>query len=139
MEAYNNISDLIEDIREVPSENAQQQIVSNALINEIIKNINENYGSRILIQEFAKKFNLNPNYLSSLFKSVCGKSFTSYLTELRLKKAKELLEDSSLSLYEISDKVGYDDYFHFSKIFKKYNGLSPANFRKKAVETNENT
>ena len=104
-----------------------------------IKTINENYGSRVLIQEFAKKFNLNPNYLSSLFKSVCGKSFTSYLTELRLKKAKELLKDSSLSLYEISDRVGYDDYFHFSKIFKKYNGLSPGNFRKKTAESNENT
>lgn len=138
VESYNNISDLIEDIREPSYENSQQP-VSNALINEIIKTINENYGSRVLIQEFAKKFNLNPNYLSSLFKSVCGKSFTSYLTELRLKKAKELLKDSSLSLYEISDRVGYDDYFHFSKIFKKYNGLSPGNFRKKTAESNENT
>ena len=139
VENYGDISALIDDIREIHAGNTQEPNVSNALINQIIRIINENYSSRIMIQEFAKKYNLNPNYLSSLFKSVCGQSFTSYVTELRLKKAKELLKDDSLSLYEISDKVGYDDYFHFSKIFKKYNGLSPGNYRKKVSETNKNT
>lgn len=128
-ETYADIFELLSMFAEETEENENPE-VSNALIKEVVQYINSNYKERILIQNIAKHFNVNANYLSMLFKSEIGKSFTSYLIDLRLKKAEELLENESLSLYEISEMVGYDDYFHFSKIFKKYKGLSPANYRK---------
>ena len=105
----------------------------NSVIDEIVKDINLNYNKRIILGTYAEKYNVNPCYLSNVFKSVIGVSFTTYLLEQRLKKAVELLKNTSLTLYEISDKVGYDDYFHFSKLFKKYKGVSPKLFRKRFV------
>ncbi|MBQ2967063.1 MAG: response regulator [Clostridia bacterium] len=107
---------------------------SRAIVKEIADYIQENYDRKIMINDLAQQFFLNPSYLSNLFKVETGKSFTAYLVECRLKKAKELLENTDLSLYEISANVGYEDYFHFSKLFKKHMNISPANYRKNKLE-----
>ena len=103
---------------------------SKYVIREITEYIHNNYNQKLMINTLAQRFFLNSSYLSNLFKVETGKSFTHYLVECRLNKAVELLENTDLSLYEISSKVGYDDYFHFSKLFKKYMNTSPANYRK---------
>lgn len=111
---------------------------SRYVIREITDYIKYNYNQKLMINDLAKKFFLNPSYLSNLFKVETGKSFTAFLVECRLNKAVELLENTELSLYEISSRVGYDDYFHFSKLFKKYMNISPANYRKnKSKKENE--
>lgn len=106
------------------------KLVSNNIVRKVIDEINNSFNKKIMISDLAEKFHINSNYLSGLFKNYTGKSFTNYLVEVRINKAAELLDDGELTLYEISEKVGYEDYFHFSKIFKKYKNVSPNVYRK---------
>ena len=110
---------------------------SRYIIKEITDYIKYNYNEKLMINDLAQKFFLNPSYLSGLFKEETGKPFTAYLVECRLKKAVELLENTELSSSEISAQVGYEDYFHFSKLFKKHIGISPSNYRKSKKENKE--
>ncbi len=103
---------------------------SRNVVKEITEYIQNNYNQKIMINDLAQQFFLNPSYLSNLFKVETGKSFTAFLVECRLNKAAEMLEKSDLTLYEISARVGYEDYFHFSKLFKKHMNISPAHYRK---------
>ena len=61
-----------------------------------------------------------------------GLTFTEYLTQLRLNKAAEMLAETDYSIVQIADEVGYGDYCYFSKVFKKYKGISPTQFREQA-------
>jgi YesN/AraC family two-component response regulator len=77
---------------------------------------------------------LSPVYISKIFKEETGESPINYLIKIRLEKAKEiLLNENSGSIKSIANHVGYDDVYHFSKLFKKYYGISPLYFKKKAM------
>lgn len=99
-------------------------------LNEILGYINENYNKKIQLFFIAKTFHINPNYLSQMFKQKLNTTFTEYITNLKLKEAVELIEKTNMTMYEISEKVGYDDYFHFSKVFKKSIGISPSGYKR---------
>jgi two-component system response regulator YesN len=71
----------------------------------------------------------NEKYFSTLFAKESGSTFISYLNDLRIKQAQELLEQTDLRMYEISDAVGYGSVEHFSHIFKKKLGISPKEYR----------
>ncbi|OXS61241.1 hypothetical protein B1A99_06945 [Cohnella sp. CIP 111063] len=100
------------------------------IVAEVLREIERNYNRRLSLTSIAAKHYINANYLSQLFKQKTGRSFKQHLVETRMAKAAELLQDSGMTLQEISGEVGYDDYFHFSKLFKKYRGISPADLRK---------
>lgn len=72
---------------------------------------------------------ISPAYLSSIFKKIKGISINQYLTQSRLDKARELLSGTSLTLTEIADRVGYNDLFYFSKVFKRYFGVAPSAYK----------
>ena len=57
-------------------------------------------------------------------------NFSDYIAQLRIQRAKELLEDETMSIQEIAEIVGYNDYFYFTKVFKKVQGISPSKYRK---------
>ena len=57
-------------------------------------------------------------------------NFSDYIARLRIQRAKELLEDETMSIQEIAEIVGYNDYFYFTKVFKKVQGISPSKYRK---------
>ncbi|EKN65253.1 AraC family transcriptional regulator [Neobacillus bataviensis LMG 21833] len=78
----------------------------------------------------AEHIELSTAYFSRTFKEETGKSFVHYLTELRMEKAKDILKNPYTKSYEVAYSVGYIDYPHFSKAFKKYYGISPTEFRK---------
>ncbi len=73
---------------------------------------------------------LNEKYFSNRFTKECGETFSSYLMELRIQKAKELLKSTSFKVYEIAEMVGYYNVENFNRMFKKLNGISPAQYRK---------
>lgn len=96
--------------------------------------IEEHYQDKISVTDLAEQLFLSPNYLSSLFKKHTGSSISEYITLCRIRKAKELMaESNTLKSYEVADLVGYSDYEHFRKVFKKYVGINPAKYRSEVI------
>jgi two-component system response regulator YesN len=104
----------------------------NRKIYETIRYIRENYCNKELsIQSIADNAYLSQTYLCSFFKKSTGKTLNEYITEVRIEKAKELLGDSRIKLYEVTTSIGFTDSNYFSTLFKKYVGCSPSEYREK--------
>lgn len=103
-------------------------------VNRIIYYLNENYEHKISLEQIAHNMYLSPVYISKIFKEETGESPINYLIKIRLEKAKEiLLGEEGGSIKSIANMVGYDDVYHFSKLFKKYYGISPLYYKKRAM------
>ncbi|MFR5633702.1 MAG: helix-turn-helix domain-containing protein [Monoglobales bacterium] len=98
-------------------------------IRDTIRYIHQNYNRDISLNEAASYIYRSPEYLSRLFKAETGENFSSYLTKYRLKKAKELLLNTDMKIYEIADAVGYTTPSYFSKMYKDYMGIAPETTR----------
>lgn len=96
----------------------------------LLSYIQSHYREKIKLKDVAQQFYLHPGYCSVLFSKNLGVSFPEYLTSIRMKKACELLRSTHLSVNEIAQQVGVDDYFYFNKIFKKSCGVTPGEYRK---------
>lgn len=96
----------------------------------IIDFIQQHYQREITVNDIANHFDIERRKFTYLFEKKIGVSPTIYLTELRIGQSKFLLRTSDLSISEIAESVGYNDYFYFSRVFKKVTGLSPTDFRK---------
>ncbi len=101
------------------------------IIEDSIKYINSNFQADISLDDVARVLYVNPTYLSRLFKNETGETFTHYLMKVRIEKAKKLLKDSYLKIYEISEQVGYRNERYFSRIFKDFEGITPNEFRER--------
>lgn len=100
------------------------------IIDDIMNYVNFNYQYDISLNQLAThKYYMNPSYLSRLFKQVTGKNFSKYVIELRMKKAKELLENNNIKVSEIASYVGYNDLSNFIQTFKKYYNITPSQSR----------
>lgn len=104
--------------------------VSNEAVEKIIAYINSRYMHDLSLSEIAKMFHLSLGYLSTLIKKETGVTYSEYIMHKRLSMAKELLGDSSLSVAEVVEQIGYKDYYHFNKLFKKNFGITPSQYRK---------
>lgn len=91
--------------------------------------ISKHYAEDITIDQIAALCRLNRSYLNSLFKTEFGISIQQFLIQFRLAKSIQLLAETTLSIKEVSEKVGYHDQLHFSKSFKKIYGVSPKIWR----------
>jgi len=100
-------------------------------IKRTITYINDNYASKIKINELADHVGVNRSYLASSFKKATGYSPKEYLLSLRMEKAKSLLEKTDMPVNAIANSVGYTDQLAFSRMFKEYTGISPKAFREK--------
>ncbi|MCC3371981.1 response regulator [Cohnella sp. REN36] len=102
----------------------------NSYFTQMVKYIDQNYQSKLYLKDLSVKFFINQVYCCQLFKKNLGKTFSEYITDLRIKKACGLLKNTELSIEEIAAKVGYVDYYYFNKVFKKQCGITPSRFRK---------
>lgn len=84
--------------------------------------------------EAAEAAGVNSSYLSYLFSQEMGTGFANYLLKLRLDHAKKLLRESNMKMWQVAEESGFNDYHYFSKVFKKAEGMSPANYRKNTAE-----
>ena len=110
---------------------AFESINKNKIVEEIILYFEEHYAEKISLELISENMYVSPFYISKIFKMVTGDTPIRYLINIRLDKAKELLESSTdLNVREIADSVGYDDAYHFSKLFKKRFGISPTAVKK---------
>lgn len=100
------------------------------VVNQMIRYFNEHYHEKISLDQIARNMYLSTFYLSKIFKSETGDTPINYLIELRMEKARELLESTpGLSIQNVAEMVGYDDAYHFSKLFKKHFGAAPTKYR----------
>ena len=107
----------------------KKQVYSQA-VQKIMEYIEANYRENISLEELAAYVHMNRSYVSHLFKKETGDNLYNYLQQYRLEKAKELLEHTRDSIQEICWKVGIQDSGYFSKLFKKYAGMTPLEYRK---------
>lgn len=112
---------------------SKEQVLGNTdgrTISSITRYLQEHLSEEISLSVLAEEFHLNPQYISQLFKSEIGVGFLTYLTNMRLEKAKKLLVSTALSVAEIAEQCGYSDYRVFTKVFKKTEGITPSQFRR---------
>ncbi|WP_168121567.1 response regulator [Paenibacillus sp. HB172176] len=102
-----------------------------AAVDTMIQYIHENYASDITLDELAGQLFISKNYLNQLFKKVTGETFMNYVIRVRLEKAKSLLLEGDLLIYEVAEQVGYQNVPYFSTLFKKYCGVNPSELLKK--------
>lgn len=102
---------------------------SNEYVVKAVQYIEEHISDVLTIKEVAQQVHLNPSYFSVLFKEEAGLTFIDYVTQLRMKKAKELLESSSLSLDAISEQIGLQTTSYFIRMFKKFESITPKQYR----------
>ncbi len=103
----------------------------NLLLDEAKEYIRENYSiETISLNSVAEYVNVSPSHFSTIFSQETGQTFISYLTEIRMEKAKELLRCSNMRTLEIGYTVGYKDPHYFSYLFKKTQQCTPKEYRK---------
>ena len=107
-----------------------QKEKSHSVIEKVILEIQNRYTENITLTDLAEEHGISISHLSAMIKAELNMSFSDYIAARRLQKAKELLRDEMLSVQQVAEQVGYQDYFYFTKVFKKNVGISPSKYRK---------
>lgn len=108
--------------------------VSHKTIQKVLAHIHDNFTQDLSIQGMSEKFYLSPNYLCHLFKKEVGENFIEYISRLRIEYACRLLAETDLPVKQIGDNCGFNDYFYFTRIFKRIVSLTPTQYRERAAE-----
>lgn len=109
--------------------------LTNMQIHGAVEYIDTNYANeKMSLQDVCRHVLMSTSYFSLVFKQHTGETFIEYLTGVRVAKAKELLHNSTMKLYEIAEKVGYKDPNYFSILFKKHTGITPKDYRDKQIK-----
>ncbi|MNM09146.1 putative response regulatory protein [compost metagenome] len=103
-------------IEKLGSKNKGKELV---LLSQVKAYVEEHYSENITLESIASMVYMNPYYFSSFFKKHTGQNFKNYVTEVRMSQALRLLVETDLMVYEIADRVGYNNARHFSDIFKR--------------------
>lgn len=127
-QSFNNMLDaFIEQIQQ-GTEQQEVQNDTNLLFLRIVKYADQNLSGCCSLATFAEEVGMNANYLGQVFKRETGKTFTTYVTDMRIERAKEMLMTGSVSIGGIADAVGFNDYFYFLKTFKRVTGTTPKQY-----------
>ncbi|BBI36520.1 response regulator transcription factor [Cohnella abietis] len=100
------------------------------LVHKLMGQIRHGYHRTDSLLQFAAEHHISVSYLSRLFKAEAGMNFSEYLIRVKIDQAKQLLELETLSVSQVSERVGYEDSKYFSQQFKKYTGLTPSEYLK---------
>ena len=114
---------LVQDTEKMRRENDETRI------DQVRAYIDEHLGEKMYVEDLAGLVHINEQYLMRLFKKETGLPVTEYITKQRIQMASTLLKETDKSVSFISDCVGFQDYSYFTKMFKKYTGLTPKEYR----------
>ena len=103
----------------------------NTVEKEMVSYIQQNFTGKILLKEFGEQFHLSEKYISRYFKEHFHITISQYVTYLRLKHAKQLLQDTDIPVTEVAMQSGYQNVSYFIRSFKKTYGMSPLKYRNK--------
>jgi two-component system response regulator YesN len=124
---FNDVSD---DNPIIFFEEASSERYHKMIISKVQKYILDNLHTRLTLNSVATKFNFSANYLSQLFAKYSGEGFVEFISDARITEAKKMLARGEGHIYEIAQKLGFESAFYFSKVFKKYEGVSPREYLK---------
>lgn len=114
--------------------NFQKEIRGVDVLEHCREYLEKHYMDEITMEMIAEKYYFNASYFSTVFKNYFGKSFSGYMTELRMQKAKEFLISTDWKIKEIASKTGYRDANYFIRAFKKFYGYTPEEYRKLSAQ-----
>ncbi|MCM1569216.1 MAG: AraC family transcriptional regulator [Roseburia sp.] len=104
------------------------------VVEQMLNYFEDHYSEKISLDQIAENMYLSPFYISRIFKSETGDTPIRHLINIRLEKAREILESGYAgSIQEVAALVGYDDAYHFSKLFKKHHGITPSQAKNKKI------
>ncbi len=98
------------------------------VIHSVQKYIQAHIEEKLSLNDIAAVFGLSPNYLSVLFKKTCSIGFSEYISHMKINKAKSMLLEQNMKIYEVAEHLGFESAFYFSKVFKKVEGISPREY-----------
>lgn len=126
-EMWDCLRKFVEKLVEVYQENNGKR--KHWMIDQILQYVEENYNTALSTRDIAGRFFMNTSYFSKLFHEQMGCTFSNYLINVRVEKAKMMLTQTNMKLYDIAEAVGYTNVQYFSTIFKEKEGLTPSAFR----------
>lgn len=135
-EAFRQFNGFLEEVRTVMLVGDKAGESNN--LDKILAYIEQHYTEPLRLSEIANHFHFNASYLSSYFSTHHKEGFSEYLNRVRIKKSMELLENSTVSISNISGMVGYSEHSYFCKVFKRITGTSPGSYRKELQVRHEN-
>ena len=103
---------------------------SDNVVRRMYAYMEKNYDKDLKLEMISKMFNYNSAYLGKIFKKEMGESFNNALDHIRISSAKRLLTDTSLKVYQVSERVGFSNIDYFYSKFKRYVGISPKEFKR---------
>lgn len=101
-----------------------------AAVYRVLDYVDAHYSEKIYLEEMCRMTMLSPSYFSDVFKHVTGRTFTEYVSQVRVEKAKGMLKKDDKSISGVAYAVGFSDTAHFDKVFKREVGISPLQYRK---------
>lgn len=110
---------------------SQRRGYKDQIIHQIKGYIQANLGQRLSLNNVAAVFGFSPNYLSQLFARQAECSFVEYVNGEKIRAAKEMMREENVKFYEIAERLGFENAFYFSKVFKKIEGCSPREYVQK--------
>lgn len=111
----------------------QRKTRNQEIVEQVKDIIDKEYSADISLESVSERVYISPCYLSSIFSQEAGITFKEYLIKVRIEKAKELLKEPSIKVYEVAQMVGYKDPHYFSQLFKKYTGITPVQYRNSQI------
>ncbi|WP_319560673.1 response regulator [Marispirochaeta sp.] len=109
--------------------NEKRHNKNRTIINLVVKYINEHIDKEITLEKIAQEVYLTPNYIGHIFKETIGVNFNEYVTQVRIEHARKLLKKPENKVYDVSLMVGYKNPHYFTKLFKKYTGVTPSCYK----------
>ncbi len=131
-EIYEAIGAMTENLAHVPKERAKDLDSSEAngfIVRGALTYMREHYSEKLTLTQVAEQCYVSQWHLSKLLNREVKRNFYDILNQIRIEKAKELLADGSLRVSDVSDRVGYGEAAHFSRVFKKETGMSANEYR----------
>ena len=128
---FDAFGEVIEGLVKKVMENPNRQVVLSDTLKKIVDYVNKNLSDEDMrLTLLAENMNMNPNYISQLFKKELGCGYHAYLNQDRVEKAKKYLRQTNEPISVVAELVGFSDYRIFTKIFKGIVGVAPSQFRK---------
>ncbi|MEK4508365.1 response regulator transcription factor [Paenibacillus sp. FSL K6-2524] len=94
--------------------------------------IHDHLDQSLSLSQVAKHVHMNPNYFSEVFKRETGQNYIEFVTQAKMRKAMSLLSETPAKISEVANQIGYEDIKHFNRLFKKFTGQTPSEYRGKS-------